>query len=88
MKEQKVILPLLAFVFAVTAVLAVDKQKGWYTPPGNDHAILSTIATPEDTDLNPCLVQAGVYCRIQGEFVFDTEGHANEESLVYALKYN
>lgn len=93
MKKIKVILPALAFVFAVSGAFAtMFAQQGWYDANGAaaGGGTLGTITTPSG-DTPECLVQPGVQCIIRVNNVnfnaYDTQEHAEERGTAGLLKF-
>jgi len=93
MKKLRMVLPVLAFLFAIGAAFgSVLVQTGFYDSNGSAPGGAQS-GTIDQTSEN-CQVQGSVICSINGRWAFDTEGHAeanmdeqsNEEALGL-LKY-
>ena len=79
MKKLRILLPALAFMFAMTAAFALAQQSLFYD--ANEAAVgggtLGTVTAPTDTDATPCSVRSdGSICFIGAEWAFDTSAHA------------
>jgi hypothetical protein len=93
MKKIKVILPALAFVFAVSGAFAtMFAQSAWYDANGATAGggTLGTITTPAG-DTPECLVQSGTQCIIRVNNVnfnaYDTQAHAEARGTTGLLKF-
>lgn len=88
--KSKLLLPLIAVVFAVAGAFASKPlaQMAWFKPisgPAEEGAI----TTPANTDENPCVLDGQIQCKVGTRDAYDTEAHANAApSPVGLLKYN
>jgi hypothetical protein len=87
MKKLRIILSVFAFVFAITAAYAFVQQQAWFKQ-GLNPAQLGTITEPANTDIQPCRVQSGTTCKINGFSAYETQAAANVQDPSKLLKYN
>jgi len=88
--KKRMILPLVAVLFALVGAFAstFTPQVAWFKPMIGV-AQQGDIDSPGDISTeDPCLVQPGVQCRINGLDAYDTEAHANAQDPAGLLKYN
>jgi hypothetical protein len=87
MKKLRILLSVLAVVCAVTFVFAFTPQTAWFKPTLGP-AEPCEITTPVDTDVQPCLVQAGILCKCGSRNAFQTKAAAEALDDSKLLKYN
>ena len=88
MKKSKLLLPLLAMVFAVASAFAsaFAPQMAWYNT-GPNAAAQGNIDFPVNvSDTNPCTLSGSTQCKIGGIDAYDTEAHAKVPTGTGALK--
>jgi type 1 fimbria pilin len=87
MKKLRMILSAFAFVFAITAAFGFAQQVKWFKPVIGA-AQQGTITVPVNTDLQPCLIQAGTQCKIGTRDAYETQDGANTQDPSQLLRYN
>lgn len=82
--KRKMILPLLAIVFAVASAFASKPllQSAWFNDDGD--AASGTITNTN----KECAVGRSIQCTIGTEFAYDSPEHAEMEDPAGLLKYN
>jgi hypothetical protein len=89
--KNKMLLPLLAVVFAFVGAFASTpfaQQMAWFKPLVGS-AQQGTITVPANTDTNPCTTGGTIQCTVNGRNAYDTEAHANAApDAAGLLKYN
>lgn len=85
MNKNKIVLPVLAFVFAFASAFATSPfaQTGWVHVPPNTNAE----GTINNTD-KPCLTGRAIICRIGDLPAYDSPTSANAQNSNGILKYN
>jgi len=83
--KRKMILPLLAIVFALASAFATAPvtQTAWFhvNPNSNDEGVI-------DNTTQPCVVGRQIQCTISGMNAYDSPANANTQSAPGLLKYN
>lgn len=88
MKKTKIVLPLLAMVFAIASAFAsvFAPQRAWYNT-GPNSAAQGDIDFPVNvSDTNPCTLSGSTQCKISGADAYDTQAHAQMPTGTGALK--
>jgi hypothetical protein len=87
MKKPRNFLSVLAMACGLTAVFASTQQIAWVKPIVGPVTSCG-ITVPVDTDLQPCLVQAGIQCKCGSRDAYETKEGAEAQDASKLLKYN